>query len=89
MLTSLLVFVCMQLDGKEVSMELDTGASVSLMSGNLYHKLWPGRGLDSTTLRLQTYSCESLEVVGSTTVQVQYESQTVELPQRGWSHIVW
>jgi len=50
------------------------------LSENVYHKLWPGRSLDSTTVRLQTYACESLEVVGSATVQVGYESQTAELP---------
>ena len=50
------------------------------MSENGYHKLWPGRSLDSTTVRLQTYACESLEVVGSATGQVGYESQTAELP---------
>ena len=48
------ISVCVQCDGKEVAMELDTGASVSLMSENVYHKLWPGRSLDSTTVRLQT-----------------------------------
>jgi len=49
------ISLCVQLDGKEVAMELDTGASVSLMSENVYHKLWPGRSLDSTTVSLQTY----------------------------------
>jgi len=32
------ISVCVQLDGKEVAMELDTGASVSLMSENVYLK---------------------------------------------------
>ena len=45
------------------------------MSENVDHKLWPGRSLDSTTVRLQTYACESLEVVGSATVQVGYEGR--------------
>ena len=48
------ISVCVQVDGKEVTMELDTRASLSLMSENVYHKLWPGRSLDSTTVRLQT-----------------------------------
>ena len=73
------ISVCVQVDGKEVTMELDTRASLSLMSENVYHKLWPGRSLDSTTVRLQTYACESLELVSSATVQVGYESQTVHV----------
>jgi len=62
-----------------VQVELDTRASLSLMSENVYHKLWPGRSLDSTTVRLQTYACESLKVVSSATVQVGYESQMVHV----------
>ena len=51
------------------------------LHGNLFTiKLWPGRSLDNTTVRLQTYACESQEVVGSAAVQVGYESQTAELP---------
>jgi len=46
------ISVCVQLDGKEVAMELDTGASVSLMSENVYHKLWPGRSLDTGFCRI-------------------------------------
>ena len=46
------ISVCVQLDGKEVAMELDTGASVSLMSENVYHKLLPGRSLDTGFCRI-------------------------------------
>ena len=33
-------------------MEVDTGASVSIMCETLYRKLWPRRGLNTTTIRL-------------------------------------
>ena len=46
-------------------MEVDTGASVSIMSQNTYHKLWPRRGLSTSAI---------------TDVQVVYEGQTTTLP---------
>ena len=61
-------------------MEVDTGASVSIMSETLYHKLWPRRGLKEPTIRLQTYSKEPIPVVGAAQVQVAYEGQTATLP---------
>ena len=61
-------------------MEVDTGASVSIMSENRYHELWPRRGLSTSTIRLQTYSKEPITVVGSTDVQVVYQGQKATLP---------
>ena len=61
-------------------MEVDTGASESLISETLYYKLWPGRGLKRTSIRLQTYSKEPIVVVGTTDVHVAYEGQTATLP---------
>ena len=58
-------------------MEVGTGASVSIMAENLYHKLWPRRGLKKTTIRLQTYS---IAVLGTIDIQVAYEGQTATLP---------
>ena len=48
-----------------VPIEVDTGASVSIMLENLYHKLWPRRGLKQTAIKLQTYSKEPIPVVES------------------------
>ena len=61
-------------------MEVDTGASVSIMAEATYHKLCPGRGLSTTHIRLQTYSKEPITVVGSVNVQVSYDGQTAQLP---------
>ena len=58
-------------DSVQVQMELDTGASVSIVSENQYKQIWPGRSLDKSTIRLQTYSKEPLIVVGSLVVQVE------------------
>ena len=72
--------VHVKVDNCSVPMEVDTGASVSIMSEATYHKLWPRRGLSATNIRLQTYSKEPIAVVGSTDVQVSYEGQTAQLP---------
>ena len=61
-------------------MEVDTGASVSIMAENLFYKLWPRRSLRETAIRLQTYSKEPIVVLGTTDVQVAYEDQVVILP---------
>ena len=44
-------------------MEVDTGASLSLMS-HTTTGLWPGRSLESTSVRLQTYFNAPIPVVG-------------------------
>ena len=45
-----------QVDRVSIPMEVDTGASVTLTSENRYHRLWPGRDLSDSSIRLQTYS---------------------------------
>ena len=61
-----------------VPMEVDTGASMSIMSEATYYKLWPRRSQSTTHIRLLTYSNRC--IVGSTDVQVSYEDQTAQLP---------
>ena len=43
------------LDGKSVTMELDTEATVSLMPVSTFQKLWPDRPLQESTTRLCIY----------------------------------
>ena len=61
-------------------MELDTGASVSVMSEKLYKQFLPGRSLSTTPIRSQTYSKQPLDVIGSVEVTVYYEGKGVTLP---------
>ena len=72
--------VQIMIDDCSVPMEIDTGAAVSLMAEAMYHKLWPGRGLSASNIRLQTYSKEPIKVVGTVDVQVSYENQSAVLP---------
>ena len=65
-------------------MEVDTGASVSLISNETFTKLWPdeqGRPeLQHSASRLRTYTRQEMEVQGSVTVKVTYGSQQETLP---------
>jgi len=46
----------LKLDGTPLRMEVDTGASVSLISESKFRQLWPSRPLESSTVRLRTYT---------------------------------
>ena len=59
-------------------MEVDTGDSVSTVSENQYHKLWPRKG--PKYMHYQTYSKDPITVVGSTDVNIVYQGQTTTQP---------
>ena len=71
--------VSLQVDECEIPMEIDTGASMTIMSEDTYRKIWPTRKLEVSNVKLQTYSKEPLPVVGARDVQVQYEGQSATL----------
>lgn len=50
------------------------------MCADMYYKLFPGRRLDTTNVKLETYLREPIAVVGSSVVKVEYEEQTTNLP---------
>ena len=67
------IIVTLELKGKSVDMEVDTGAAISLMSEAAQKKLFPQAKLQKTTLRLQTYTtAETLSVLGTLEVLVNY-----------------
>ena len=69
-------------DGHDVKMELDTGASVSVCSFNRFQELWPNseRRLQPCGLLLHTFSGETLKVRGEVQVTVVYRGETFKLP---------
>ncbi len=69
-------------NGVELKMKVDTGASVSIISEYTYNKLWTHNmpPLKETTLKLCTYSGETLQIHGAITVDVTYNDQTDILP---------
>ena len=72
--------VDLKLDGKPFSMELDTGATVSLVSAKTFHQLFPGTELQPTTTQLHSYAGESIPVKGQVEVEVKYGQQSAMLP---------
>ena len=73
--------VTMNLDGSDIDMEIDTGASISLISENTHKTKWtqpPTLKHSNTTL--YTYTGESIEVLGTANVSVTYQNQHKILP---------
>ena len=71
------IVVKISVDDCLITMELDTGASMSIMSEHTFKGLWPGRSLLSTDVRLQSYSKEPIPVVGCCYVNLGYKGQSV------------
>ena len=64
--------------GAPLTMEIDTGASLLLISKATYSQLWTEREaptLEKTFIRLCTYTGEELRLVGKAVVKVCYGSQ--------------
>jgi len=62
-------------NGKKLTMELDTGAAVSIISDQTRRSLFPDLQLRNSSLVLKTYTDELMQVVGQLNVRVKYGSQ--------------
>ena len=69
----------LQLDGKPVTMEVDTGAAVSLISEWTLKQVLPKAAIHNTTVVLRTYTSERIPVRGELQVMVQYGNQKKRL----------
>ena len=72
--------VNVDIEGVAVAMQLDTGASLSLMPETTFREHWPQRNLSSSQVRLCSYSGEPIPVLGSVDVNVTYKSQSIKVP---------
>ena len=68
------------LEGRPVTMELDTGSAASVMSEGVYLEYLRHIPLKDTSLKLRTYTGESVKPLGFCYVAVQYQGQSKELP---------
>ena len=66
-------------NGKDLVMEVDTGAAGSIISEMLFKQLFPKVKLDKSSIQLRTYTGEKLPVLGQINVRAQYEDQTINL----------
>ena len=75
------VVVTVLMNGHRVSMELDTGAAVTVMSLSAYERVKrAGEVLYKTSLKLRTYTGELVRPAGVGRVDVVHEGQSLELP---------
>nr|XP_039263176.1 uncharacterized protein K02A2.6-like [Styela clava] len=68
------IYLDLDIDGKNISWEVDTGATLSVMSLVQYKKLWPKAELNHTDVKLSTYTGESIPVEGERDVTVTYQN---------------
>ena len=70
-----------QLNGKTVSMEVDTGASVSVISESTFRRLWPDKMLNLVEdIKLSMYTGESIKVAGQVSVDAEIQGKAVDKP---------
>ena len=78
------LLVTVELNQTLINVEVDTGASVSLISKDTHDKLWPSSAtappMQKSNVLLRTYTGEKLDVVGSVSVDVRYKEQIAHLP---------
>ena len=67
------ICVNLELNQTSLNMEVDTGASVSVISKDTYSKLWPSARappIESSDVKLQTYTGHTLPVLGTIVMDV-------------------
>ena len=76
------MMVTLKLNQVELPMELDTGASATIISEATYKSLWKKSTrplLKPSKVKLRTYTGEELEILGALQVTVEYEEQKKNL----------
>lgn len=69
------ITVEMELSGKPVELELDTGATVTPMTVQNFKTLFPDKQIQKLSVILKTYTGEPLKILGEATIQVRYQQQ--------------
>ena len=78
------LIVKVNINNADLQMEVDTGATPSIIIKKTYKRLWPTKRLAPvlkySNAMLKTYSGEHIKVLGSIHVNVTYQNQKRELP---------
>ena len=69
------ILVTLKLMGTPVQFELDTGAAVTVISETEFIQLLSNFQLQKSTMKLKTYTGESMKIVGAAEVEVSYLNQ--------------
>ena len=75
------IFLSVVINNCPITMEFDTGGSVSVISESTFNSVLKDTGsIEPTGICLCTYMGQELPVLGTTTINVRYGSQTTSLP---------
>ena len=69
--------VTVEINDRPLEMEIDTGASMSVIPADLYHKNLQHISLEKSAYKFRTYSGDSLPVLGQAQVKVRYGDQII------------
>ena len=72
--------VTLTVAGKPLQFEVDTGASLSLVSEATYRELWPNTPLHDSNVSLRTYTGTPLKILGVMEATISYSQQSATLP---------
>ena len=75
--------VTVKLNDSTTNMEVDTGASLSIISEKTFCFLWSTQArpkLQTSSVKLHTYTKEAIKVLGLVTVKVKYKTQVKDQP---------
>ena len=70
--------VSLRINDADLTIEVDTGDSMSLISNVTFQKLWPANSspvLKETQTKLRTYTGEQISVLGTISASVQFKTQ--------------
>jgi hypothetical protein len=74
------IFVTVEMDGKSVKLEVDTGSAISVIPKKKFDEIFLKRKLKSTDIILRTFSGEKLTPMGVTYIQVKHNNKMERLP---------
>ncbi|KAK9701936.1 Retroviral aspartyl protease [Popillia japonica] len=72
--------VTLSIEDKNVDMEVDTGATVSIMSVSEFKHKFPSSVISNSSVKLKAVTGNCLNVVGEVTVKVKHNDKIVNLP---------
>ena len=67
-------------EGRPITMEVDTGAAVSIVPETISQKVFPKLSPSPTNVVLQTYTGDPIPLVGKVMVHVSYGTQSGRFP---------
>ena len=77
------LYLTVSANGKPLKMEVDTGAGVSIISEETYHRTWEddqAPTIQSARIKLRTYTGELVAAVGRLQVKVEHSQEQLNLP---------